>query len=183
MTKTFTSKTGNKYSFSLTKGDIAQVPAEALITAINSGGMWFGGIDGVIMRLAGQTYHNQAAAKSPLKHLDTIIARQKAPHRGLFADVVFIVDDLKTPLSTVVKTALQAAADAGYNVVSLPAIRTGVMLGVVEKDAQTAVGELLKGLQDFYDANPNTGLTTIKFVLYDGGAVLDHMQKALGSGE
>ena len=109
LTKSFVSKTGNKYGISLIKGDIAQVPAEALITAINSGGMWFGGIDGVIQRLAGQAYHNQAAKRSPLSNLDTIVATQKGSHRGLFADVVFVVDDLKSPLSVVIKTALQAA--------------------------------------------------------------------------
>ena len=42
-------------------GDIAAVPAQVLITAVNSGGMWFGGIDGVIMRAAGDQFHGQAA--------------------------------------------------------------------------------------------------------------------------
>jgi O-acetyl-ADP-ribose deacetylase (regulator of RNase III) len=38
---------------SVISGDIAQVKSDAIITAINSGGAWFGGIDRVINNVAG----------------------------------------------------------------------------------------------------------------------------------
>ena len=53
------------------------------------------------------------------------------------------------------------------------------MLGVVEKDAKTAVGELLNGIVAFYDENPNTGLNLIKFVIYESGEVMNQLQNRL----
>jgi O-acetyl-ADP-ribose deacetylase len=132
-------------------GDIAEIPVDALITAVNSGGMWYGGIDGVIERAAGNQFHRQAAAKMPLEHGQTVVARATSAHRGKWRDVVFVVDDLQGPLGSIVERALTAASTAGYETVSLPAIRTGVMLGVVEKTAAQAVQELLAGVQRFAD--------------------------------
>jgi len=94
----------------VTEGDITQIPADVLMTAINSGGMWFGGIDGAIQRVAGNMYHNQASQASPLRDLQTIVARGTGKHRGKFRDVVFVVDDLESPLNDVIYTRLEAAS-------------------------------------------------------------------------
>jgi O-acetyl-ADP-ribose deacetylase (regulator of RNase III) len=53
---------------SVIEGDITRINADAIVTAINSAGMWFGGIDDAIQRAAGDFYHNQAEAKMPLKN-------------------------------------------------------------------------------------------------------------------
>jgi len=37
-------------------GDVTSVKADAVVTLINSGGAWFGGVDGAIMRVAGMHY-------------------------------------------------------------------------------------------------------------------------------
>lgn len=177
-TKTFNTSTGKTNSISLIQGDIAQVPAQALITAINAGGLWMGGIDSVIMRVADQQFHNQAARRMPLRHLDTIVAKKKSPHRALFQDVIFVVDELEGPLREVVSVALQAAGNAGYTTVSLPAIRTGVMLGVVEDCAATAVGELLTGIRNHYTDFPNSPISSISFVVYESGEVLKLIQNS-----
>jgi O-acetyl-ADP-ribose deacetylase (regulator of RNase III) len=161
------------------EGDIATVPADALITAINSGGMWFGGIDSVIQRAAGDDFHNQALQRMPLKHLDTVVARKSDNHNGKFGDVVFVVDDLKTPLNEVVTEALKAASKMGYRSVSLPAIRTGVMLGIVEKDAKTAVGELLRGIDNFYIQDPETSIEHFTFVIFRQAEVYQEIQQAV----
>lgn len=147
-----------------------------MITAINSGGLWFGGIDGVIQKQAGMQFHQQAADAMPLHHLNTVVARKRKPHRGMFQDVVFVVDDLQTPLHDVIYRALEAANDAGYKSVSLPAIRTGVMLGKVEKDAKSAVVELLKGILEFYNDFPNSNLESLTFVLFTGGEVYNQLE-------
>lgn len=134
------------------EGDVAQVEADALATAINPGGMWFGGIDGVIGRAVGSMFHDQAEAvrrSKGLAHGDTVVARATRLHRGRFGDVVFVVDALEGPLRVVVGAALRAADAAGYRTLSLPAIRTGVMLGVVEKDAASAVREIVVGIGEF----------------------------------
>jgi O-acetyl-ADP-ribose deacetylase (regulator of RNase III) len=128
-------------------GDIGKVGADALIAPINSGGIWFGAIDGVIQRLAGGTYHRQAAAQMPLHDCQAVVAKPETVHRGEFIDVVFIVDDLEQPLRNIVSTALKAADEAGYKAVSLPTIRMGVMLGQVEKTKEEAAREMAEGIK------------------------------------
>ena len=148
-------------------GDIASVPSDAIITAINSGGMWAGGIDRVIMRFsgAGGQYHEQAAAKMPLKDGDTVVADKKAPHNGKYDKVVFVVDDLKRPLREIVQRGLIAADDAGLKTVTVPAIRMGVMLGVVEKSPKDAVMEIALGIKTFVE-NHIKNIERITFVIF-----------------
>ena len=70
-------------------GDLTQQPVDAIMTAINSGGMWFGGIDGAIQRAAGSHYHDQAAASMPLQNKGTVVAKgNRNDHRGQFNDVI-----------------------------------------------------------------------------------------------
>jgi len=161
-------------SINLIEGDIAKVKADALVTAVNSGGAWFGGIDGVIQRAAGMMFHKQALSALPLGHADTTVARKDAPHRGTFGDVVFVIDDLEGPLSDVISAALVAADEARYASVSLPAIRTGVMLGAVEKDAAAAARETVKGLKAFVRRNPST-LRIVTIVIYNQRDIFDAM--------
>lgn len=159
-------------TINLVEGDIAQVKADALVTAINSGGAWFGGIDGVIQRAAGPMFHAQAHAALPLSHTQTVVARKRAPHRGQFGDVVFVIDDLEGPLSAVIIAALTAADEVGYKSISLPAIRTGVMLGAVEKDAATAAREIATGIESFAVGHTNT-LQEMTIVVYNSKEVFD----------
>jgi O-acetyl-ADP-ribose deacetylase (regulator of RNase III) len=169
ISRNFTTSTGRTNKISLVRGDIAQVPAQAMIAPINAGGMWFGAIDGVIQRNAGGQFHNQVCL--PKQHLDTIVARKKTPHRAMFQDVLFVIDELQGPLHEVIYAALEAAGKAGYATVSLPAIRTGVMLGVVEKDARQAVAELLFGITEYFKDNPNSSVSDLIFVIYDSQEV------------
>ncbi|MCX6778918.1 MAG: macro domain-containing protein, partial [Candidatus Magasanikbacteria bacterium] len=124
-------------------GDIAREPAEVLITAINSGGMWFGGIDGVIQRAAGKLFHSQAAAAMPLLDGRTVVARNGGhAHSGAFKNVVFVVDDLQQRLREIIYAGLTAADGAGFKTVTIPTIRMGVMLGAVEHTVEEAVEEM-----------------------------------------
>lgn len=41
-------------------GDITQAYAEGLMTLVNSGRMWFGGVDSAIQKVAGHAYHQTA---------------------------------------------------------------------------------------------------------------------------
>lgn len=148
-------------------GDLAQIKADALITAVNSGGMWFGGIDGAIMRVAGKLFHNQVLQALPLQDGATVIAKSDGKkHNGEFSNVVFVIDNLKGPLSTVIFNGLVTASKAGFKSVTLPTIRMGVMLGVVEKNKEEAVGEMVGGVARFFDENPKTAIENITFVVY-----------------
>jgi O-acetyl-ADP-ribose deacetylase (regulator of RNase III) len=159
--------------------DIARVPADALITAINSGGAWFGGIDGVIIRNAGNIFHQQAAANMPLHHGQTINARHgNHAHSGAFKNVVFVVDDLEGPLSDIIYNGLKAAFNAGYKTVSLPTIRMGVMIGQVEKTADEAMVQIAEGVRRFLEKSP-TGFERITFVVYKSPELQQKLENAL----
>ena len=60
---------------------------------------------------------------------------------------------------------LVEASKAGFKTVTIPGIRLGVMLGVVEKTLEEAYAELEKGVTTFL-ARP-TPIEHIKFVMRD----------------
>src|SRR3989338_9703456 len=179
MTNDLIKKVGNTGIY-VYQGDITRIPADALITAINSGGMWFGGIDGDIQRVAGNHYHSQASKAMPLQNLQTVIARGGArPDRKIgFRDVVFVVDDLQSPLDEVVYTGLEAASE--YKSVTIPTIRLGVMQGIIEKTPQEAIARMADGVNDFLDKYAEiTKLENIKFVVYNNPILAETMSSVL----
>jgi O-acetyl-ADP-ribose deacetylase (regulator of RNase III) len=154
-------------NLAVTSGDITQTQSDGLITAINSGQMWYGGIDDAIQRVAGDTFHKQAATAMPLTDGQTIIAYgSTSSERRSFRDVVFVVDDLQRKLREIVYLGLKAADKAGLETITLPTIRLGVMLGVVEKSKEEAVAEMTKGVQQFIAEKPQS-VKKITFVVYN----------------
>jgi O-acetyl-ADP-ribose deacetylase (regulator of RNase III) len=140
--------------FFLKIGDITRTtPVKAIVTLINSEGMWYGGVDGAIARVAGGIYHEQAGeilSSHGLHNKQVVIAKgNHANHRGSFDDVIFVVDELESPLNELVYIALQSAKREGYTSVAFPLMRTGVMLGVVEPDLETVVREMKRGFDRF----------------------------------
>ncbi len=147
-------------------GDVTKAAkVDALVTLINSGGMWFGGVDGAIKRLARGHYHTQAAAVQ-LSDGNVVLAKKGTyQHSGSFTDVIFVVDDLRKPLGNLVYSALNAAKDAGYKTLALPLMRTGVMLGAVEPDVRAVVEQMKLGMDKFIALN--NGDLEITIVVYN----------------
>jgi O-acetyl-ADP-ribose deacetylase (regulator of RNase III) len=115
----------------------------------------------------------------PLADGQVVVARSNGhAHDGAFTNVVFVVDDLERPLREVVYNGLKAASDAGFKSVSLPTIRMGVMLEIVEKSVNEAVAEMAKGIQKFLAAESNM-LKNITFVVYNDPKTKALLQKAL----
>lgn len=138
----------------VTKGDITRtVTVDAIVTLINSRGIWAGGVDRAIQRVAGGYYHAQAGEvlnSRGLSNGQVVIANgNRANHNGSFNDVVFVVDDLQSPLSELVYAALQNAKREGYTSVALPLMRTGVMLGAVEPNVKAVVQQMRLGIDRF----------------------------------
>lgn len=156
-------------------GDISKVKSDALITAINSGGMWFGGIDSVIKQCAGNLFHRQAAEKS-LEHGMTVNTKGDISNEGSFTNVVFVVDDLRGPLGDIIYNGLMSTSDSGYSSVTLPTIRMGVMLGAVEKTSAEAIQQMIDGVQRFVTKNPHTSIKDITFVVYQDEAIVDALK-------
>ncbi len=156
-----------KNKVTVMNGDLTQIASGAIITAVNSGGMWYGGIDGAIQRVAGNLFHDQVAEALPLKYGSTVVAKSSGnKHKGKFDNVVFVIDDLAGPLSEVFLNGLTTASKAGFKSVALPTIRMGVMLGVVEKSKEEAVGQMVDGVKQFFNHNPDTSIESITFVVY-----------------
>lgn len=160
------------------EGDITKHPCDAIMTAINSEGMWFGGVDSAIMRVANNHYHKQAAAKMPLKDLDIIVARGHKSENNYFDDVIFVVDDLQSPVAQVVYAGLCAANTQPYQTIALPAVRMGVMLGVRERTAeQTALG-IRMGIVNFLNDNSESmNLKNVDFVCYKDPRAVEALKK------
>ncbi|MCE7897799.1 hypothetical protein DYH11_01120 [Candidatus Microgenomates bacterium CPR3] len=137
-------------TFHLTKGDLTRtVSVDAIVTLINSGKAWFGGIDGAIQRVAGGMYHAQAA-EMRLRNKQVVIAKgDRSMHRGNFDDVIFVVDDLQSPLNELVSAALKAAQNAGYQSIAFPMMRTGVMMGAVEPNVRAVVAQMRQAFEAF----------------------------------
>lgn len=164
-------------------GDITKIDSDAIITAINSGRLWFGGIDGAIQRVAGNIYHNQAMNEE-LINLKVIVARgDHNNHKGKFDNVVFVVDDLKSELRGVIARGLEEADAAGFKKVTIPAIRTGVMLGAVEKSLEQVVDEYMKGIKRYVGRKRAKGqvpgIQAIAFVTYNNPELEDIMHRVL----
>jgi O-acetyl-ADP-ribose deacetylase (regulator of RNase III) len=151
------------------QGDITRVPADAIMTAINSYGNWFGGIDYAIQKIAGDMYHAQATAEMPLKDGQVVIAKgNKSKHRGNFNDVVFVVDSLKQSLDKIIYKGLNASNKQGYQSIALPAIRTGVAAGFVEKTSEEAINKMGEGIARFMTNNSKSiKLENIQFVIHN----------------
>lgn len=145
-------------------GDLTRtVPVDAIVTMINSSGMWFGGVDQAIKRVAGNMYHQQASQQR-LYDGQSLVASGIARHHGSFRDVIFVVDDLRQPLSGLVSAALEVAKTRRYAKIAFPAMRTGVMAGVFESP-QEAIQQAALAIRLFKEQNPNLDME-IYFVVY-----------------
>lgn len=142
---------GETQMLHLMEGDVTRdVSVDAIVTLINSGGMWYGGVDGAIIRVAGQLYHSGARQAMPLTDGQVVVVEgDHDDHHGSFDDVVFVVDDLRQPLSNLLSKALQTIKSKGYTRVAMPMFRTGVMLGVVESDAHAVVDQMERAFSGF----------------------------------
>ena len=168
-----------KPTISVVGGDITQIPADALMTAINSGGLWFGGIDRAIQKVAGNMYHSQVERAQPLRDLQTVVAKGTGPHRGKFKDVVFVIDDLESSLDRVIYFGLQTANRENYKYLLIPTIRMGVMAGVKETPEE-AVIKMAGGLNEFVKRySGGTNLENIKFVVYNNPSLVKDMSSVL----
>lgn len=164
---------------SVIDGDIAEVRAQALITAINSGGMWFGGIDGVIMRAAGDQFHAKAAdALRADPSTKTVVAKKRGWHHGSFVDVIFVIDDLDEPLNVVVRRGLTTASAAGYRIVSMPLIRFGVMRDV-GGSPESKLDDIAMALEN-QQHDPKNTIEKLSIVVYGDMALSTMMRARLG---
>jgi O-acetyl-ADP-ribose deacetylase (regulator of RNase III) len=161
----------------LINGDIVDVKAQVLITAINPTGWWDGAIDNVIMKAAGGMFHGQAQQELPLHDGQLIYARQTGPHQGAFDDVLFVVDNLKIKAYSVVTNVLRAAAYREIKTVSLTPLRTGNMADKAEPRSE-ALSMFALAVRDFVD-DETLSLDEINVVVYHNSKDYEYLLHVL----
>ena len=158
-------------------GDITKVTSSALITAINPEGMWFGGVDKAIYRSSDDMFHDQASAAMPLRDGQIIFAPKTGEHGGKFDSVLFVVDSLATPIYDLLMPVFKEADRLALSSISVPTVRTGVMLGVCESKDE-AIGSLAETIADFVMHKP-VNIQEINVVVYNSPADLQQLQDLL----
>ena len=137
-----------KTAFNACIGKITDVKADALITMINSEEQWFSRADWAIRESSGVMFHSVAAEAMPLADGQIIYAPATDDHNGRFNAVIFVVDDLLTPLYNLVVEALLEAERGGLRSVSIAPPRTDCKLDDFEIKA-TAVRSLSRAVRYF----------------------------------
>ncbi len=99
-----------------------------------------------------------------MSQCDTFIAYGNGSHNAQFDNVVFVIDDLQGPLRDVVTSGLKASADAGFRTVTLPTMRLGSALGLVESSTEEVVEEITAGVRNFQSSDRS--LESIAFVVH-----------------
>jgi O-acetyl-ADP-ribose deacetylase (regulator of RNase III) len=154
-------------------GDITKFDCDALETLVNSGGLWFGGVDGAIRRSAGGHFHSELASNAPLHDGQVIHVDNEFQRIGSFDGVIFVVDDLKQPLSSLLAPLREYLPESDLRNIALPIMRSGVMLGKVEKTAE----EVAQILVDFALSLPEDFNVTI--VTYDALELKEFVNRAI----
>jgi len=168
-------------TINVTEGDITLVHTDAIATLINSGGLWFGGLDSAIQRVAGRTYHSIAGhilSTQGLHDGQVVYAYGPAERSWPFKDVIFVVDDLKQPLDNLVYLAVEQAIMKNCESVSLPLMRTGVMRNAVEP-VEEVPQRMVVGIQRAVDQH-NASLT-INIVAYSDREIANAIVERLHS--
>ncbi|HAZ07990.1 MAG TPA: hypothetical protein DCZ01_05565 [Elusimicrobia bacterium] len=158
-------------------GDISQVKAHGLISAVQLSGFCRGGINAMLERVGGPGFGRQVSAATPLRDGQTLLVRGDSENKGRFENVVFVADDMRRPLRELVSLGLKAADAAGLTQVSLPALRAGWNFGFLEKTYEQVVSETVKGVNSFLAGRP-ANVKKISLVVHSNPRLLDLMRAA-----
>ncbi|MGM0509282.1 MAG: hypothetical protein ACQERZ_09015 [Fusobacteriota bacterium] len=158
--------------FEIVRGDVCDVKAQALITAVDSGGLWCGQVDEAIRKGIGSYYHDGLINKmkvhnGPFWDGEVVIIEGDEENTPKFKDIIFVIDDFKKPLHEILEGAINKAIKTGYKKVILSAIRTGESFGKVEKSIEEVVNEVKESLKHIYRKHSGFPLDKIKFIAYN----------------
>lgn len=158
-------------------GNIGEVASDALITTVNSSGLWFGAIDDLIRINAGNYPHTELL--SQLRHMHDSSALSVQAKGSAFKHVVFVIDDLVHDLWVPIYNALDVAEFARHKVVTIPTVRYGIMQGVKEKTLEEYLDQFTKGIREWITDNDNPYIKEIIVVVYNNVEIQDRLTKAL----
>ena len=156
--------------FQLVQGDITRETVDAIVNAANARLQHGGGVAGVIARRGGPVIQRESNAwvreHGPVRHAEpAYTSAGDLPCRYVIHAVgpVWGSGDEDRKLAAAVQGSLRRAEELGLQSIALPAISTGIF-GFPKA---RAAGVILRAVEAHFRAHPDSGLRTVRLVLYD----------------
>lgn len=165
---------GPDVSVEVLKGDISEVPANAVMTTVQEKHLCHGGVNAVVGK-ANPCFFAQLQKSPELEDGEALLARGDG--KGAIENVLFVKDRGEKPLADIVYEGLKAADAAGLKTLAVPALRTGSAFGAVERSYQEVAAEIRKGVLRFL-AGARTSLERISFVVRGDEKLASRLQSA-----
>jgi O-acetyl-ADP-ribose deacetylase (regulator of RNase III) len=158
--------TVNQATLELVQGDITTQDVDAIVNAANNSLLGGGGVDGAIHRAAGPQLLAECVRLGGCATGDAKITRgYRLKARHVIHTVGPIYSNAPRDaelLASAYRRSLEVVSEHGLRSVAFPSISTGAYGYPVQKAAPVA----LQTVMDYLNAH--TGLTLVRFVLYDG---------------
>ncbi len=153
---------------------VCEVESEALITAVDSNGIWCGQVDLAIRKSVGDYYHQcllghvtQKSSRPMFVDGQVVEVFGDDNHKGVFNNIIFVIDDTKIPLSEIIFAGLKKANLSNYKVVSMSCIRAGESFGRKEKSLKEMAHQVYEGIRQFLNYTDCINLKRLLITTYD----------------
>lgn len=104
-------------------GDILHVAADAMVMTVDSAGKWRGQLDAAFMKSTASAYAGELQSHMPLRDGDVIVVENPGYFAPAFDRIIFVVDELVRPLSSLIGFGLTEAEKLRLRKVTLPPLR------------------------------------------------------------
>lgn len=152
----------NLKQISVFSGNIATDNANVIIMTLSPEGLWFRKIDRDIRKDGGKIYYDQLPNEK-LDDLETFIAYGNKNERSY--DIIFVADKYRSSLGKIMISGLETADKFAYKHISIPFLRSGVMLKEVEKNDKERVVGIVSGLAEYFEKREGSQIESVKFVI------------------
>lgn len=153
---------------------VCEVASEALITAIDSKGIWCGQVDLAIRESVGSYYHQcllghitQKSGRDMFVDGQVQEIRGDEKHKATFNNIIFVIDDTIKPLSDIICAGLTKANENKYKVVSMSCIRAGESFGRKEKSFEEMAQQIYLGIRKFLKNEDTISIKRLLMLTYD----------------
>lgn len=152
----------NLRQISVFSGNIATDNADAIIMTLSSERLWFRKIDRDIRKDSGKIYYDQLLNERP-DDLETSVSYGNKNERSY--DIIFVADEYVSSLGKIMISGLETADKFAYKHISIPFLRSEVMLKEVEKNDEERVAEIVSGLAEYFEKREGSQIESVKFVI------------------
>jgi O-acetyl-ADP-ribose deacetylase (regulator of RNase III) len=163
------------------EGDLTREPVDAVVNAANEMLMHGGGIAAAIARAGGSEIDEESEAwileHGPVTHEHPAVTRAGSlPCRFVIHAVgpVWGSGDEDRKLAAAVRGSLDAASRLKLKSIAFPAISTGIFGFPRDRAARV----ILSAVRDWNTRNPQSGIATVRMVLFDALAMRDFLTAA-----